>query len=128
MERAVNDAKYALFSRDFAIWLNAGNRVRRGTLVALHSDGKLIEVSGEAATFNRLTKIFSGGQLMKKGILAAVMALALVGGSAFAATTTTQNKNAAKPAASSGMKKSGGKKHRKARKHRAAKKSANKNM
>ena len=62
---------------------------------------------------------------MKKGILAAVMALALVGGSAFAATT--QNKNAAKPAASTGMKKTT-KKHRKARKHRAAKKTANKNM
>src|SRR5918911_2125215 len=37
-------------------------RRRRGTHVALLRSGKLIEVSGEAATFNRLTKISSGGQ------------------------------------------------------------------
>ena len=65
---------------------------------------------------------------MKKIILAAVMVLALAGGSVFAATT--QNKNmGSKPAASSGKmggKKNHKKRHRKAR--RGAKKSANKNM
>jgi hypothetical protein len=111
----------------YAIYFSVGQAARRGTDVALHRSGKLIEVSGEAATFNRLTEIFSGGQLMKKGILAAVMALALAGGSVFAATTQNKNAGGSKPAASTGMKKTT-KKHRKARKHKAAKKAANKNM
>jgi hypothetical protein len=101
------------------------NGAQRGTVVALIIGGKLVEMSGKAATFNWLKKNLTEDSNEESYSLGSDG----VGfGRRFSVRghDSEQNAGGGKPAASSG--KMGGKKHVRRHHRRGGKKMANKNM